>query len=373
MEGGFIIGFWILLVFLTVGQRALDRFGPEGLVSGEIMQAVIEYGLWALVTPFVFFLSRRFSLDHARWPKNLASHALVALCFAVFFDFFGWISYQLLVHGEWRYYPIIDSLITFRFIDELFIYLFVLSAGFARVYFLRYRTRLEEAIRLQTQTTQLQAETVQLQAQLTEARLQALRMQVNPHFLFNTLNAVSALVERDPRGVRRMIARLSELLRHALEDSNTQEVPLRDELDFLRRYLEIQQIRFQGRLEVTEEIPPELNDTLVPNLILQPLVENAIKHGASTVDDTGRIAIRAWREENRLCLSVEDNGNSTSGSTLPNLDEGVGLKNTRARLEQLYGHVQQLTYRLTDSGGLIVQVSLPYHQEGDLVTHAITE
>ncbi len=177
-----------------------------------------------------------------------------------------------------------------QFLDELVIYLAILATGFARDYFLRFRERQAEA-------TRLLAETTRLEAQLADARLSALRMQLNPHFLFNTLHAVSALVERDPAGVRRIVARLSTLLRRALDETTPQEVPLRDELDFLRGYFDIQRVRFQDRLDVEEDVPPEALDALVPNLLLQPLAENAVEHGVSRLEtERGRIAITARRE-----------------------------------------------------------------------------
>src|SRR5439155_14554199 len=172
--------------------------------------------------------------------------------------------------------------------------------GFARDYFLRFRARERE-------TAQLQAETAQLQTQLAEAKLSALSAQLNSHFLFNTLNAVSSLVERDPRGVRRMIARLSELLRYTLDGGNDHEVVLSQEIALLERYLEIMRIRFEGKLDVDLEIGDDARDALVPSLILQPLVENAVKHGVDKISGPGRIRIRARREAVRLVMTVSDN------------------------------------------------------------------
>jgi LytS/YehU family sensor histidine kinase len=249
-------------------------------------------------------------------------------------------------------------------LDDLIVYFAVLAAGIARDYFLRFRTRHEEAVHLQSQAAQLQA-------QLAEARLSALRTQLNPHFLFNTLHAVSTLVERDPRGVRRMIARLSELLRYTLDGADEQEVPLERELTFLERYLEIMQIRFQGRLEVDTRVEPDVLDALVPTLVLQPLVENAVKHGVSKVEGAGRIAIHARRDGERVLLSVRDNGPGLPSDGAPD-EEGVGLRNTRARLAELYGPAQSLTLRAADGGGLVAEVALPYHTRADLRTAAVS-
>jgi LytS/YehU family sensor histidine kinase len=249
------------------------------------------------------------------------------------------------------------------FMNEFLYYIAILAGGVARDYFLRYQARREEAIRLETQAAQLQV-------QLADARLAALRTQLNPHFLFNTLHAVSALVERDPRGVRRMIARLSELLRTTLEGADEQEVPLSQELTFTHRYLEIMQIRFQGRLVIESQIEPGALDALVPNLILQPLVENAIKHGVSKIDDAGRIEIHAHRDGARLVMSVRDNGPRVGENGL-RAGDGLGLRNTRERLSELYGTEQSLTLRPAGDEGVIAEVSIPYHKRSDLRTTGI--
>ena len=209
----------------------------------------------------------------------------------------------------------------FGFLNALVIYLGVLAAGLARAYSLRLGARREQA--------------TQLQAQLAEARLDALRSQLDPHFLFNTLNAVSSLVERDPRGVRRMITRLSELLRYSMEDAREPEITLRRELDLLDRYLDIMQVRFPG-LNVLRMLDDRALDVMVPSMILQPLVENAIRHGVEKMTEPGRIEIEALLEGATLVLRVSDNGpgeRSRAGAS----SGGVGLRNTRARLEQLYG------------------------------------
>jgi two-component system LytT family sensor kinase len=171
------------------------------------------------------------------------------------------------------------------------------------------------------------------------------------------LNAISTLVEDDPRGVRRMIARLGDLLRHTLDDGDEPEIPLARELEMLRRYLEIMEVRFQGKLEVSIESEPSLDDALVPNLVLQPLVENAFRHGLASLQTTGRVAVRAVRDDGDVVLTVRDNG---SGPRVP-VRDGVGLTNTRARLTQLYGTRQRLTLASADGGGALVEVRLPYH------------
>jgi LytS/YehU family sensor histidine kinase len=227
----------------------------------------------------------------------------------------------------------------------------ILGAGIARDYFIRYRQRLEEA-------TRLQAHAAQLQAQLATAQLAALRNQLNPHFLFNTLHAVSALVERDPRGVRKMISRLSDLLSHTLEGSHKQETPLEDELDLIRRYIEIMEVRFQGKLDVETELDDAMRRALVPSLLLQPIVENAIKHGGDRPDGAV-IKINVHREGSQLVIRVADNGPGIS-TDAPATETGVGLRNTKARLKQLYGDDQSFTLMNSPSGGAIAEIRLPF-------------
>jgi two-component system LytT family sensor kinase len=183
-----------------------------------------------------------------------------------------------------------------------------------------------------------------------------LKMQLHPHFLFNTLHAISALMHKDVELADRMIARLGELLRSTLEHVGTQEVALRDELEFIKPYLEIEQARLGPRLTVQLDIDPEAMDANVPNLILQPLVENAIRHGIAPRAGAGHIEIHARRENGRVRLQVCDNGRGLA----TNYTEGVGVGNTRARLRQLYGEEHQFVMCNRPDGGLEVTVALPF-------------
>jgi two-component system LytT family sensor kinase len=333
---------------------------PPSPVAAVTLAFVQSY-LWAALTPPIFWLSRRFSIERLHRLRRvllfLAVGLLVAISVDILDDFLRIEVFHVPRPGQLEFRPL-QSLTRLWFLNELITYFAVLAAGFARSYFLRYRRRQEETIRLQAQAAQLQA-------QLSEARLSALRTQLNPHFLFNTLHAISTLVERDPQGVRRMIARLGELLRHTLEGADEQEITVQRELELVQRYLEILQIRFQGRLEVDTHAEPAVFDALVPNLVLQPLVENAIKHGVSKVDGHGRIWIRALRDGERIVLRVRDNGPVVVGGATP-VEEGVGLRNTRARLTQLYGSAQSLTLRAVQGGGLEAEVTIPYHTSSDL-------
>lgn len=368
-ELALILAFWTFMAVLSFANRFLD---PRQLgfqltnPSAPIVLAFITSYLWALLTPLVFWLSARVLAD--RRHRVVGVIALIVVGFAI--------AIALGVIGE----SIRSALVPFPsrrgqrgggggppgyvwlrpwFLNDFIIYLGVVAAGLARAFSLRYRAQREESMRV----------AAQLRAQLAEARLDALRMQLDPHFLFNTLHAISSLVERDPRGVRRMISRLSELLRHTIEGPNEQETTLREELDLLRRYLEIMEVRFQGRLEISTDVQERALDALLPNLILQPIVENAIKHGVNKIEGTGRIALRGRIDGGELVLSVENNAPLTEAGP----GTGVGLSNTRARLAHLYGDEQRFELRGVDgvTPTTIAEIRLPYHTRADLRTAAV--
>jgi len=211
-----------------------------------------------------------------------------------------------------------------------------------------------------------EAQATELAARLAQAQLQALRMQLNPHFLFNTLNAISSLMLKDVNSANRMIARLGELLRLALEINHDQEVPLQRELEFLRRYIEIEQIRFGDLLEVRLDVEPATLDAAVPNLILQPVVENAVRHAIEPKTTGGLIELRCLRSNGSLLLQVSDNGLGLN-SWKTNADEPssqtrerVGLGNTRQRLQKLYGDQQSFELVENSSGGVTANSIIPF-------------
>lgn len=205
-----------------------------------------------------------------------------------------------------------------------------------------------------------------LETQLALAQFQALRAQLHPHFLFNALNAISALIHKDAARADRMLARLSELLRLAIDTATTPEVKLIDEVDFVQRYLEIERLRFGDRLEVRVELPVETYDALVPNMLLQPLVENAVRHGVAPHSGPGRVEIRAQRSGSRLGIVVSDTGKGiAAGSPNAGTRDGVGLRTTRERLEKLYGTAQELALVNVPGGGFETRVVLPFRQHAE--------
>jgi two-component system, LytTR family, sensor kinase len=376
-----IFAFWSALAILNAASRLLDPRGPALQQpfpsTTPITLAFAEYYLWAVLTVPIFWMASRVSLE----PRgNRLGRVLLLLGVGVITAMFVDVAIHFMRDAilplptrprrgppiTWR-----TGLERLWFLDDLIVYFAVLAVGIARDIFARYRSRHDETVRLTAQAAQLQA-------QLAEARLAVLSAQLNPHFLFNTLHAISSLVERDPRGVRRMIARLSELLRVTLEGTSEQEIPLSRELELLQLYLDIMQVRLQGRLDVDIQVDANVMDALVPNFVLQPLVENAVMHGVSKVEGAGRIELRARCVGDDVVITVRDNGPGLDPSVGPDGTArltpggGVGLTNTRARLEQLYGAEQHLSLRrVSPEGGTVAEVVLPYHTGADLHAEAV--
>ena len=371
-EWRLIFAFWMLIAVFTIATRLLDPRGGDvnsTVLAARAGQIFTEYFLWALATPFIFWMAARYEPKRSQLTRAilalLAVSLLVALTIDLASDLLRAYVFPAASPRRADFRPL-QAILRLWFLDELVIHGAILVTGFARIYYLRERMREQEAERLARETRELEAQKTELEAQLSAARLEALRMQLNPHFLFNTLHAISTLVGRDPKGVRRMIARLSTLLRYVLEENDRQEGPLSEELEFLRGYLEIQAIRFQGRLDVDLDIESQVESALVPTLILQPVVENAIKHGMSEHTGIGRVVVRAQRDGEELVLEVADNGPGLDESASEAMERGTGLTNVRARLKGLYGAAHSLSFATSDLGGLQVTIRLPYHEEGDL-------
>jgi LytS/YehU family sensor histidine kinase len=228
-------------------------------------------------------------------------------------------------------------------------YWFILLVHTAVRYHDKFQERAEAALRLELNAAELRA-------QLTSAQLGALKMQLQPHFLFNTLHAISALVWTDPARADRLLARLSEMLRLTLRSGTRVETTLAEELTLLERYAEIQEARYGDRLRVSFDVEAGVREALVPRLILQPLVENAIRHGVTRRITPGQVEVRAWRGDGRLNLTVRDDGVGLGHG----VREGVGLSITRARLRQLYGREQRFALAPAPDGGAVCSLSIPF-------------
>ncbi|MBZ5719320.1 MAG: histidine kinase [Acidobacteriia bacterium] len=308
-----------------------------------------NYEIIAFLTPFVIWITGKADFRRTR----VLSSALIHVC-----GFFCFVAVQsslrvglFAVHDPTtfavipRSFSLMESMFWFFLNDDVFIYFPIVGMTIGYQY------------HRQSQDREL-AES-KLQAQLARAQLQILKMQLHPHFLFNTLHAISTLVGKDPKQAKKMIALLSDLLRMAIDYGSTQEVPLKEEVEFVAKYLEIENVRFQENLTTSFEIPPDTLSALVPNLLLQPLVENAVKHGVCALARGGRVEVSAEHRGGQLVLRVRDNGPGIP-ATARNGSNGLGLKITRARLEQLYGSNQSLRLENLSSGGLSVSIQIPF-------------
>ncbi len=303
----------------------------------------------ALLAPLVLAAARRWPLDRGRWRRHLGLHVLGMVLFCV-------IHVTLSTIVSWVVTPPPPSA-TFTFM--LVKFALFRSPLDAIIYMAVVGTA--HAVRSAREAREREQAAARLEASLTAARLQALRDRLHPHFLFNTLNAVTTLALRqDHEGVVRTVAAMSDLLRATLDEHRTQEISLEEELAFLDRYLEIQQLRFGERLTVAQSVPAELRPALVPAMLLQPLVENAMQHAVAAKPGPVEVDVRARREGDTLVLEVVDSGPGfPTGAARPS--RGMGLDNSRARLAALYGERTTLECTRDAAGGALVRVRLPWH------------
>jgi hypothetical protein len=342
---GFVLGVWTLVGLFFASQiyfyfAPTDR--PMSLLTAIAWQLTAAY-IFAAGTPLVLWLARRYPIGRYHWRKSVTVHVLAGLLISC-----AWAASHLVL-DLWfggrlgtltlgRGARIVFSHLLDK---ELLVYWIIVLINHAVGYYQRYR---EGELRA------------------SQAQLQALKMQLHPHFLFNALHSISALVHTDPEAADRMIARLGDFLRLTLENSATQEVTLRQELQFLDCYLGIERVRFRDRLTTRIDIDPRTLNCRVPNLILQPLVENAIRHGVAARSAPGRIEVSAARAGGMLRLQVRDDGPGPGGERAARTSgcNGVGLTNTRARLAQLYGSAFSFELAHDPRGGTVVTLEIPY-------------
>jgi signal transduction histidine kinase len=333
--------FTTLQLVLTFKYRGSDLTVREAILSG----AATRYP-WLVLAPLVFWLCRRFRFDGGPWWRSAAVHLPASFVFGGLWSVLRWLE---------SFVPLVDEKpLDLERIAIAHLYLWFLSYWIL--------VGVHEAWRNYRRFTVGELRASQLEARLAQAQLEVLKGQLHPHFLFNTLHAISTLIHRDPEAADEMLAQLSDLLRMTLATVGVQEVPLQQELEFLHRYLDIQQTRFADRLKVVVDVPPETLDVRVPNQVLQPLVENAIHHGVDARRGDGLVEIRARAEGDMLRLEVRDDGpglKATTGAAPKPPGSGIGLSNTRARLHELYGPKSALELANYPAGGTLVSLLIP--------------
>jgi two-component system LytT family sensor kinase len=356
------LGLWGALVLLFAAPLALP-----GRISWRqaLTFGVSFWALWLLFLPAVAWLSFRFPIERRRLFRNVALHSFACLLMAG--------TNRAAFRAVDRIVPLarrserpgapsdprmirigppgaLGSFNALRAALDVLVYWSLLGVC--------------QAIRNFRTSQERERRAAELEAMLASAKLQALRMQINPHFLFNTLNSIAALLYVNPRAADEMLGDLSELLRRSLESMEEQEISLAQELEFIGAYLSIEQKRFGERLRVEQSVPDELRKALLPALILQPLVENAIRHGIEPQRGPGLISIEAKKEDQHLHLIVRDNGKGLPQMQSNNSGRrGIGLANTQARLQGLYGHEQSFFFGKAEPQGCQVDIRLPFHSE----------
>jgi signal transduction histidine kinase len=320
------------------------RFARGNFEWGAVAFSAVIWLGFGVLAPITYVLARRYPLKREAIGRTVAAHLIGALVLCI-----GWTSLGVLLSLWLVRRPLQEPLLRYYFSWLLtnlpwavFLYFTVLGCVYAFTYYREARER--------------ESQQAQLTAQLAEAKLSALRMQLNPHFLFNSLNAITVLVrDQNTQAAAQMLELLSGILRQVLQGEKRQEVTLDEEVQFLQKYLAIEQVRFSDRLEVRWSIEPRLLNVLVPEFILQPLVENAVRHGVAKRRESGLIEVCASESNGDLLLSVRDNGPGFR----PTTQSGVGISNTRARLKTLFGDAGELQMLNGEHGGTAATVRFP--------------
>jgi two-component system LytT family sensor kinase len=349
LKGTGWVALWSLIGLAIASEIYLSsNFLGRSITWSEAISDSLEdwYVYGALSLPVVW-LARRYPPERgSRWVTaaiHLAAALLFSLAYVLVRTLVGEVDSR--IAGESAsfgeiFHPLFVRTIPFN----LLVYGVILAMSHALEYYRKYHERT--------------VQTLELEKHLTEARLQALLHQLKPHFLFNTLNGIASLMHSDVDDADRMLVRLSELLRITMSHTGAPQTSLREEVAFIERYLDIEKIRFRNRLEVSIAVDPDAIDAQVPSLILQPMVENAMHHGIEPNSRTGRIEVKGSRREDKLILSISDNGTGMPEGGFAR--QGIGVANTRARLAELYGADQKFEMANRPEGGLCVSITIPF-------------
>lgn len=346
-----------ILAAMLSGREIPARTNPLSIT-------IISATFWALLTPMIMTLSRRIRERMHTPTSRIGTHVFVFLCMHTADVTVYWSTTAWLTTIDRPFVPTYFSLVTFN------------ALAYTIVAVLISALDTQDALRARATRES------ELETQLAMAQFHALRAQLHPHFLFNALNAVSSLIHSDPQRADRMLSRISDLLRTAIATASQPEIPLMDEIEFNRRYLDVERMRYGDRLDVRIDMAGETFDALVPNMLLQPLVENAVKYGIAPHSGKGRVEVTSARRGQQLCIVVRDTGSGFdveaegfSGNTAAlgegsdrdthngikrGVMRGVGISTTRARLRKLYGDEQELML-VNVEGGFEVRVTVPFH------------
>lgn len=350
----------VVLVWLAAGVMAALHQAAAAAVRGELRNEwmwtamqIPHWLLWAPVTPFIFAASQRHPFSRGRVARALLMHLALAALAIVFVEG-SYAQMALLVErlagttiAPGRPSPLaLTAIAVFAPVSGIVTYTAVVCVA--------------SALTAQSRLREREVRSALLEADLSRAQVQAIKMQVQPHFLFNTLHAINVLIKEDPAVATRMVTLLGDLLRHTLTRAAVAKVPLRSELDVLALYLDIERVRFHDRLTVTYDVADATLSALVPDLVLQPLAENAIKHGIGARTEGATVWINARVEAGALILEVVDSGAGPAGDDPA--PERIGLSTVRARLERLYGSRQSLTLERMPGGGCVARISLPFEE-----------
>lgn len=345
------LALWTLVGLAFAGQFYLSStlLGRTIRWTEAIGYALGDWYVWALLSIVIVRFARRLPPEAGMSWRIGVSHLGMAIACSLAFIILR--SAVAMVHGWWideavSFAEVFRPLLVKTFPFNLLIYGVIVSVSHAIDYYRKYHERTVQAL--------------ELEKHLTEARLQSLLRQLKPHFLFNSLNGIASLMYSDVAAADRMLVRLSELLRLAMSHSGAPVATLREEIAFLEKYLEIERIRFRDRLEVRIRVDPAMLDARVPSLVLQPIAENAIRHGVEPHARQGVIEVDASREGDELILTVSDNGNGLPPGATQFSREGIGISNTRARLAEIYGPRHRFELGNRAEGGLCVTIAVPY-------------
>lgn len=343
-----------MIASIAFGVQRIFLYAPDKSSFNTAYLLIDQAGftvVWGVLTVFILWLTKKLRESPQPWPLSgftlFGGGIVFSVVHAVLYLFYIYIATMILEPSEnIRSLDVANQLFKLNFAWRFLSYCMLVLLSYLYDYYFLFLERERKAARLQ--------------AQLAISELQALKMQLSPHFLFNTLHAILVLIKEDPQAASNAVLNLSDLLRITLEDEGTQEVSLSKELEFLKPYLQIQKIRFQDRLTVNVNFDADTLNAKVPYLIFQPLVENAIKHGIERRLGPGRIEVISKRENGNLLLSVTDNGPGIVAGGAPARQGGIGLSNTRSRLQQLYQDNHRIELSNLREGGFNATVVIPY-------------